>query len=124
MGCEDNGSPILPIDLPEELADLSGSYGIQANGGFIQEQNSGVMEQRRHQFHFHSLPQGQVPDLHVKQLLHLEQFRKICLCLLKHMLTQPVDLLKQPQGIICGQFKKQLALLPHDNGVLTFKIIL
>ena len=32
------------------------------------------------------------------------------------MLTQPVDLLKQPQGIICGQFKKQLAL--RDRSVV------
>ena len=54
------------------------SKNVKANGGLIQKQNVRPVDQGRQDLHFHPLPQGKPPHLHIQQILHLQHLRQFC----------------------------------------------
>ena len=82
------------------------------------------MQQSYYQFHFHPFSQGQGAYLHIHQFLDPEQLHKVLLVFLILPIRKTINLFKQMQSILCGQFKEKLALLPHYYGILPFEVIL
>ena len=65
------------VDFFQELADVVLGHHVETDGGFVEEEQWRVVEQRGREIATHALAQAQFPHRRVKIFLHVENLRKL-----------------------------------------------
>jgi hypothetical protein len=88
---------------------------VQADGGLVQEQDVGLVQQGRSDLGTHALPQGQLAHGLVEQPLQIQQGHQLVARARKAQGIDAVQVAQQVEAIAHGQVPPQLRALPEDH---------
>ena len=112
---QDRHAADLLVVLQEGLDVVLGDH-VQADGGLVEEQHVGRVQQRGDQLHLHPLAQRQLADRLREQPAHAEHVGQLVAGALEPLGLDAIDLLVQAERLGGGQVPPELVLLAHHQG--------
>ena len=111
VGGKNHGHSLLPVDAPDEFPHRQPGARVQANGGLVQKQHLGPVQQGRRQFAAHPLPQAQLPHGPVQQIAQVQFLRQFLHRPPEFLLMHFVDIPQKQKGILHRQIPPELTAL-------------
>ncbi len=114
MGGQEDRGAAQPVLLQNELPDLELRHRVQADGGLVQKQDFGSVEQGGGDLAPHPLAQGQHPGRGLQEVTQVQQGRQTVHILPELRRRDPVDVPQKVEGLHDGHVPPQLAALAED----------
>ena len=90
-------------------------HHVEADGGLVEKQHLGLVQERRDELELHPLAEREFADRLEDQLPHAEQVDEFVPRLLKTGRVDPIDLLMQPKTLGSRQVPPELVPLSHHE---------
>ena len=115
VGGEQDRGAAEPVLLQDELADLQLAHRVQADGGLVQEEDPGAVEQGRRDLAAHPLAQAQHAGRGPQQLGQVQQLGQAVQIGLKLGSGYPINIPQEEEGLHHRHIPPQLAALAEDH---------
>jgi len=113
---EEDGGPGAAVVFLEEGPDSNLGGDVEANGGFVEEQDLGTVEEADGEFALHSFTEREVAHGLAEDGAEFEQFIQFFERLFVVRVTDTVDGLVEQEGIGGGDVPRKAVALAHDEG--------
>src|SRR5579885_2391628 len=118
MAGQQNRRLLLGIVATDKFTHRFLRDNVQADGRFVEKEHFGLVQQRRDEFHFHSLAQRQFADAHAEFVPHGQQLAQFGDGALETRFGDVVNFRVQFQRFPRGQVPPKLVFLAEDEGKL------
>ena len=119
---EQDGRAVMAVVFPDKSADAALHGDVEANGGFVEEEDLRAVEQGRGDFAFHAFAQGQVADGFGEQVIQVEQGVEFAEGLVVVAAGDAVDGAVAFKRVGDGDVPHELVALAHDQGDAAEKV--
>ncbi len=112
---EDHGGALVPVLVRDERPDAFLGDHVEADGGFVEEEDARLGEHGGGQVAAHALAEGQLPHGGVEERAEAEQVRQAPGVRQGPFAPQPVETADEVEGVAQRQVPPQLGALPEDD---------
>ena len=118
MAGEENGGFLGGVVAADKFANGLLGNDVEADGGLVEKQDAGLVEQGGDEFHFHAFAQTQLADGDVELVLDAEEFGQLGDGFFEAVLGDAVDFGVELEGFAGGEVPPELIFLAEDEGEL------
>ena len=112
---QQHGRSPLAVDPGQEVADLGLAHHVEADGGLVQVDDVGVVQERRGQLPPHALAQGELAYGHVQERRQVEELGEGGHVPGVTGARDPIDRAQQVEGVAQREVPPQLRALAEDD---------
>jgi hypothetical protein len=119
VGGQDDRNAAFAVEAPDKVPKGELGHGVQADGGLVQEQDRGGVEQGGRQVAAHALAQAELPHWHVQQRFKVQHRDQLVPRTGVAGRRNTVDVAKKLEGLDDREVPPELGALAEDDADVT-----